>query len=41
MLRHLRNLVGGVGKKIFFLIFSTIYADDGWVGEKKSKNVLT
>ena len=33
----------GVGseKCLFLLAFSTIFADVGWVGQKKSKNVLT
>ena len=33
--------VGGAEKWLFLLTFITIYADVGWVGQKKSKNVLT
>ena len=34
--------LGGWGQKngIFLLTFRTIYVDVGWVGQKKSKNVL-
>ena len=36
------ELGSGVRKvAIFAATFSTIYADVGWVGQKKSKNVLT
>ena len=31
----------GSEKWQFLLMFSTIYADVGWVGQKKSRNVLT
>jgi hypothetical protein len=37
-----KRLGGWVGseKWLFLLMFSTIYADKGWVGQKKFKNVL-
>ena len=34
------DFVGGVRKMVILLTFSTICADVGWVGQKKSKNVL-
>ena len=41
ILRQQRNWVGGIRKMTFLLIFSTFYTDVGWVGKKKSKNLLT
>ena len=40
ILRHQRDRVGSE-KRQFLLKFSTTYADEGWVGQKKFKNVLT
>ena len=40
ILRQQRDLMG-VKKWLFLLTFSTIYADIGWVGQKKSKYLLT
>ena len=36
-----RDWVGGVRKLVIFADVSAISADVGWVGQKKSKNVLT
>ena len=41
ILRQQRDWVGGVRKMAILLTFSTICSDVGWVGHKKTKNVLT